>query len=594
MEKIRITAHQNKVCKRYPANSRDIPKELFEIKNEKPDLTGFPYPLPSAKKDYTCYAESNGIKWFGATTGLTRYEENAEYPEDRVMYFSAPRDLPNNNVKALLCKGDVLWVLTYSGVASIQMKKVTGEEKADILLAESKKYIDRYGMVSHRHIAEPFNLESAYPFGHCDNDGGFTACYAVGEILRYATFKREKGLSDPATLQAKADATRAVEACLMLMHIHGRGDGFMARSYVLTSEPLPDDGFFFRRQGNKAVCMETTASKKCGYNGLEIDCSAEIPERLLKLIPEGFTLDDVIYKADTSSDEVTMHMLELLFAHRYLCPEDEDLDDLIKVSVTKLVDHIIDNGFVFKDFHGGATTWAKWNEDYFHTEDGYVDAALNSAELLFYIKAGLDICGENKKWQDTYEYLINERHYADISEMHYDRLTQLSFAENTDKPELIMFGDHMLAAISFFGLGILETDEELLKKYRYGYKTWRTTMMAEHNPGYDYMYKIACPDEEIDNQRLATWFRRMNLSRLAAGVSCVGRHDVAVKTTRGGYKLMSALLPPDESFISKYDRDPLEYKNSDSGGEGCIESCYVYTFAYWMGRYFGFIDGEEK
>jgi hypothetical protein len=49
-------------------------------------------------------------------------------------------------------------------------------------------------------------------------------------------------------------------------------------------------------------------------------------------------------------------------------------------------------------------------------------------------------------------------------------------------------------------------------------------------------------------------------------------------------------LPPnDEHFIAKYDRNPLEFKNEDSGGASVVEGCYPYTFAYWIGRYFGFI-----
>ena len=115
-------------------------------------------------------------------------------------------------------------------------------------------------------------------------------------------------------------------------------------------------------------------------------------------------------------------------------------------------------------------------------------------------------------------------------------------------------------------------------------------MEREHVPGYDLPYAIACPDEEIDLDRLAGWFYRTNSSRLAAGVSMVGRHDVAVKTQLMGNKEISVLLPPDERFISKYDRNPLYYKNEDSGGVMCVESAYVYSYAYWMGRYFGIFE----
>jgi ADP-ribose pyrophosphatase len=131
---------------------------------------------------------------------------------------------------------------------------------------------------------------------------------------------------------------------------------------------------------------------------------------------------------------------------------------------------------------------------------------------------------------------------------------------------------------------------ELLKKYRKGYKAWRTSIGKEFNPGYDLPYFISCPDEEPDLERLATWFYRTNLSRLAAGVTLEGRHDIPVKTLRTGTKHISVLLPPDERFISKYDRNPLDLKNEDSGGVWVVESCYVYTFAYWVGRYYGFFE----
>ena len=148
----------------------------------------------------------------------------------------------------------------------------------------------------------------------------------------------------------------------------------------------------------------------------------------------------------------------------------------------------------------------------------------------------------------------------------------------------------MLATASFYGLCTLEKDETLLGKYRRGYKSWRSSIAREHNPGYDFMYLLACPDETIDPGRVVEWFARFNVSRLAASVSLVGRHDIPFTETANGYRQCSTLLPPDERFISKYDRNTLEYKNEDSGGIFCIESSYYYNYAYWMGRYFGIIE----
>ncbi len=587
----KLKDHPCRFCKMFALDDASVPKALFEAEPVKPDLSDFPYPLPSKKADYSCFAKTNGIEWYGASNGLTRYDATAERTEDRVMYFSAPRDLLDNCIKALLPDGENLWVLTESGVTYIEMKVISAEEKADILRAESEKYVDRRGMKSQKYLREGRNLDSILPYGHSDNDGCFTAAYAIGEIYRYAVYKKEKGIDHPDTVTAKKYATRATEATLLLMHISGRGDGFVARTYLCPDEPVPDDGIFFKKQGDKAICLETTCSKEWDCVGQEIYCGAEIPERLSKLYTDlGYTHDGIVYKADTSSDEITTHFLFFKIAYDLLCCDDPELGEIIVSTCKGLMNHIIDNGYILRDFTGKSTSWAKWNEEYFNSEFGYVDACLNSSQVLMYHLVTMDITGEQGKWRESYDYLVNEKGYADYGRKHFDRLYQASISGEFDFPEDIMYGDHMLAVCTYFGLCMLEKDEALLEKYRNAFRSWRTSLAREHNPGYDIPYMVSCPDNDVDIEALATWFYRTNVSRLAAGVSLVGRHDIPVKKLLAGNEEISVLLPPDERFISKYDRDPLYLKNEDSGGVMCVESAYVYGFAYWMGRYYGFFE----
>lgn len=587
----KLESHPCRSSKFFALGDPAIPSELLSAVSAAPDLSKFAYPLPSKKSDYTCFAVQNGVVWYGAKTGLTRFDPAAKREEDIVMYFSADRDLRDNNVKALLARDNGIWALTDSGASFITMNMMSAEDKAYALLQETLDHVERRGMVSQRQLHTAYDFSSKYSYCHSDNDGGFSAACAMGEIFRYETLKREKGADHPETLCAKAVATKIVEACVLLVYIHGRGDGFVARSYGLKDEPLPDDGLFFIRNGSKAKCAETTFSKKHGYAGIEIDCSAPIPKRLSKLYTDlGYTDDDVYYKADTSSDETTLHLLMMYFAHKYLTWDDPELEELIKDAASKMVGHIIDNNYELHDFTGKSTTWAKWNLEYFNTDFGYVDACLNSAELLAYHLVAMEITGEQGKWRESYEHLVNELGYADLVEGHYDRLYQMCIATDSSMANEIMFGDHMLATSAFWLLCTLEKDEKLLAKYRKGFKTWRTSIEEEHNPGYDIPYMLSCPEDEVDLESLATWFYRTNSSRLAAGVSLIGRHDVAPKTIEGGYIRTSYLLPPDERYISKYDRDPLRYRNEDSGGPYCIESCYVYTFAYWLGRLSGLFE----
>lgn len=586
-----LRTHLCRFCKAYSPDAPEVPAELFSFKAQAPELSDFPCPLPSKKSDYTCFARQGSIVWYGGKSGLTRYDPNAEREEDIIMYFSARRDLRDNNVKAIVPIENGVWVLTDTAASKIEMLPVTAEEKSEMLRRETLDYVERRGMVSQRNLHKPYAPDSRYYYAHSDNDGGFTACYGCGEIFRFAALLNEKGASDPRTVEARKCATRAVEACLLLMYIPGRGDGFVARSYGCSDEPVPDDGYFLQRKGDKAVLLETSRSKHDGNVGTEVYCGAPIPERLAKLYRDlGYTDDDIYYKADTSSDEITLHFLQLYFANKYLAPDDPELGELIKDAAKNILGHIIDHGYELHDFTGKPTTWAKWSLDYFATEDGWVDGCLNAAEVLSYHRIVMDITGEEGRWKESYEHLINDLGYADLTEKHFDRLYQVTIAMGSDYPEEIMYGDHMLAVASYWMLCTLEKDETLLKKYRKGFAAWKSSIAHEHNPGYDIPYMLSCPDDEVDMEKLATWFYRFNVSRLAAGVSLRGRHDIPYKTLRTGYEQIPVILPPDETFIAKYDRDPLEYKNSDSCGEFCIESCYPYTFAYWLGRLNGLFE----
>lgn len=579
-------------------NDPQVPAALFSAVSKTPDLSKFPYPLPSAKSEYTCSAEGdNSVMWYGGKTGITRYDPNGESIEDKIMYFSAHRHLPHHAVDAMLADGMNLWALCKDRVAHIEMIMLTAEEKADILLDETNNYVMRRGMVSQRGLKECRDYESRYPYAACDNDGLFTSGYAIGEMFRYATLKEKLGKDHPRVRDARKNATKACEACLLLMYIHGRPEGFISRSYHVTGEPVPDDGIFYKREGKTAHCIFTTEAKSRGRVGEEVPCDYPIPERLAALYRDlGYTDDDIYYKADTSSDEVTGHFLQMKIAHDFFAEDDPELDELIKDACTRTTKHIVDHGFEFCESSGKPTTWAKWSKRYFDNDPiGYVDAPLNSSEMLVYLKITMYITGEKGIWQETYDKLISEG-YADLGAKHYDRFYQGAMREKVNPEEDLMYGDNMLALMTYWMLCTLETDETLLAKYRAAFKTWSGLILREHTPGYDFMYKLGVPDAEIDIKKDAKWFTHFEANRLIASINSE-RHDVAVKLGRNYDEKrefeISALLMPNERFISKYDRNPYDLFKGENKGT-CIESCYIYTYAYWIGRYYGFIDEEGQ
>ena len=596
-EAVKLYPQLTRVISHFKKYDIEVPKSLLEVKPQKPDLSDFKYPLPLRKKDYCCFCETaDGVMWYGGKGGVTRYNPNAESLTDVVMHFAARRDLLDNNVSSLVSDNkDGVWVLTDNGATHIDMVLMSMEDKAYRLLEETLTYVDRHGMVSQKKLSEAGNLKSALPYGHSDNDGSFSAAYAMGEIFRYATLKRELGDFADETIEARRVAMRASEATLMLMYIAGRGDGFVARTYLTKDEPVPDDGLFYKKNGATAVCLNTTDARNMKVVGLEVKADAPIPERLRKLYTcDGYEDTDITYKGDTSSDEITHHYMHLLVAHEFLGREDPEYDELIKTAVINTTTHMIKNNFALREAHGGYTTWAKWNLEYFNTPMGWADACLNAGQMLMYLRVTMHITGEKGLWQKTYDELI-EKGYADLTVKHYDRFNQVCVQGGIDFREDIMYGDHMLAVLSLWGLITLEPDEELKEKFRTAYRTWRGSLAPEFNPGYDFPYFLSDPDNaKPDAERIKTWFYRFGVSRLASNVSLDMRRDYPKRVHKGGYKSTSALLPNDERFIAKYDRDPLEYKNEDSGGVFCVESCYPYTFAYWLGRYFRFIEEGEN
>lgn len=596
-EAIKLYPQLTRVVSHFKKFDIEVPKALLESKAQKPDLSDFPYPLPQKKKDYTCFCQGAGnVMWYGSNGGVTRFNPDAESLSDVVMHFSAHRDLLDNNVSSIVSDGsDGVWVLTDNGATHIAMELMTMEEKADRLLEESHKYVSRHGMYSQKYLSEAGNLDSILPYGSSDNDGSFSSAHAMGEIFRYATLRRELGEYHEETIKARESATRASEANLLLMYISGRGDGFVARSYHTKDEPVPDDGLFYKKNGATASCLNTTGARERGIVGIECKADAPIPERLRKYYAEKGNEDtDITYKGDTSSDEITHHYMHLLVAHEFLGREDPEYDELLKTAARNTTTHIIKNNFALREASGEYTTWAKWNLEYFNSPMGWADACLNAGQMLMYLKVTMHLTGEQGLFQETHDDLI-KKGYADLTYKHYDRFHHVSIQGGVEDREEIMYGDHMLAVLSLWGLCTLEKDEELLAKYRKAFRSWRYSLAPEYNPGYDFPYFLSDPENaKPDAEKVRTWFYRFNVSRLATKVSLDKRRDIPQKELMGGYKETSALLPNDERFIAKYDRNPLEFKNEDSGGASCVEGCYPYTFAYWLGRYFNFIEEGNK
>ncbi|MGR5143270.1 Ig-like domain-containing protein [Photobacterium sp. DNB23_23_1] len=143
---------------------------------------------------------------------------------------------------------DGIWVMADSGALShIAMSPMSLDKKAALMSRVSQRVVDRRGSISE----SDYHANEGWQPRITDNDGLWTAMYSGGELMRYATLKRE-GASKKQLAAARQSAIRSLKFDLLLSNISGRkGDvqtkvrpiyGEDGGSYKLQEVVLRKDG----------------------------------------------------------------------------------------------------------------------------------------------------------------------------------------------------------------------------------------------------------------------------------------------------------------------------------------------------------------
>ncbi len=306
-------------------------------------------------------------------------------------------------------------------------------------------------------------------------------------------------------------------------------DGFIARTYSLKQENNPVDGNVHWVHGGDGTA--TAVSTKSpddneyllhgeNYRGTVTDASVEIPQRLWDdLIGSGYDLTDVVYKGDTSSDEVIGHLFIYKIAYDILGAEDPEMKELITTTVEKFAQHLVDNSYCLTEATGQPTTWGKYSRAYLHNGQNVGGGALQSAVVLSAFKLAAYMTGD-KKWEDEYRMatLDPAYEYAEVMTQYWDRykMAILEYAASASpiisfilRPfmeteiikviyrMIINYSDEEMAMLAFYLLFQMEDDETLLTYYREAINQWwRYSMSMSENPLWYYIYQLAYPTEE--------------------------------------------------------------------------------------------------
>lgn len=316
--------------------------------------------------------------------------------------------------------------------------------------------------------------------------------------------------------------------------------GFIARTYSLKGEAGGNadtyDGQIYWDLGEYSETNKYAVGKSKSegvvngedLKGVKVDASGEIPQRLWNdLLGAGVEITDIVYKGDTSTDEMIGHLFLYKLAYDILGHEDAEIRQIIADTTQNFAQHLSDNEYMLVDGTGQPTTWGKLNRDYFYTYRwGAPSSPLTASVLLTAFKVAA-YCTGQQKWEDEYRLLLTEGAYlyGDIMNTHSKRdrefldkyaapmlggalggntLSQAleGYGLNAEMGFLLrmfaQYSDEEMAMLAFYTLFQLESDPETLEVYRGALdQWWNESIKYSENPLWYYIYQLSRPGETV-------------------------------------------------------------------------------------------------
>lgn len=224
---------------------------------------------------------------------------------------------------------------------------------------------------------------------------------------------------------------------------------------------------------------------------------------------------------------------------------------------------------------------------------------------------------EDQKWEEEYRKLAYDYQYADLAGEYrerYNREAVFFYKQehpdaDPDDPRLdpnsvetaktvqlrLNYSDEEMAMLAYYILFQLETDPDLIQKYRKGIDEWWISIQYGDNPLWLTIYQLAYPDVEgkVNLERVAWALKRHPVDTRCWKADNSFRKDIldymgknmAMSKEEGGW---FKALPPDERPMKKYNGCPFVIRGGlDQGNQ--LEGSATYTLPYWMGMFHGMI-----
>jgi hypothetical protein len=466
---------------------------------------------------------TDGWVWMGTPDGAICFRPEARGGE-RWFYFRGRRYLADNSVLNVVAGSHGAWIQTRTGTSLIDSKQFSLDEKSALFIKRLHRCNDRYGLVADALLTRPGDLSSCKPVSN-DNDGLWTSLYISSECFRYATTHSPDALRN---------AQNSLKGMYRLLWITGI-PGFPARSYIRRAEGGDRDGMWHWA-----------------------------PDRAWK------------WKGDTSSDELVGHFFVYGIAYDLLPQEDEFDREAIRNAAVNIANNLREHGWNLAGYDGRITRWGRFSPAYFKTPTGQEDAPLNSLELLSILRVAYHVSG-NESFIRDYHRLIKQDGYL-------RRLTE-GFAK---LPPLTQFNfsDEELAFLSFYPVMKYEDDPDLRRQYQSALADLWRHAEGEHNPLWDYIYKVGTGAENYDAQGALNTLERIPLDMITWSVRNSQRLDLSLTPlpNEDGQRQSLKVILPDERCTSKWNGNPYAL-DCTSGGKRVDDGTY-FLLPYWLGRYY--------
>lgn len=451
--------------------------------------------------------------------------------EGEFHYFGADRWLPNPRVNAIAANERTAYIATDGGLGIIDYVPYTLAKKADYY----EQHIDNWGVkrMGFVHKLEWDGERNEWVREISDNDGGWSIEYLAAMSYKFLVTGDEK---------ARAEAVKTFNAVKWLEEITPI-DGFPARSIWAVGEV-----------GHKAMH---------GSGGLPAEWHAAEDTRFE-------------WKADTSSDETDAHFYGVSIFHDLVARGEEKRRAAEHLS--RIASHIIDNGWVLRDMDGQPTRWARWDPDYLQRPYGYYARGLNGMEVMAYMRVAHTLTGDEKF----------EKAFGELIKLGYHR--EALRQKLTFPPDYVVPWDDRLAFFSYFNILRYEKDSELRSIYRRSLERSWEVKRSEHSAWFNFIYG-ALTGNDCEADKAVAHLREWPLDMIEYSYRNSHRADLQVEAGYRGYTSATRALSPRENGPMRWDNTTLRL-DGGSGGRAVTDPS-GWLHAYWMGRYYGFIEPPE-